>query len=68
MNLSKNGKHKPFQPIECFGIYTLRGKNRELANDKNLPFHYDKTALLAVSIFKLSHWRNDVTIASYMLA
>lgn len=68
MNLSKNGKQKTFQPIECFGVYTLRGKNRELAKNKNLPLHYDKTALLATSIFKLSHWRNDVTVASYMLA
>ena len=68
MNLSKNGKRKAFQTIECFGVYTLRGKNRELAKNKNLPLHYDKTALLATSIFKLSHWRNDVTVASYMLA
>ena len=35
---------------------------------KGLPLHYDKLALLSTSIFKLSHWRNDVTIASYMLA
>lgn len=68
MNLSKNGKHKPFLPEECFGTYTLRGKNRTLAKKRNLPINYDKTALMATSIFKLSHWRNDVTIASYMLA
>lgn len=68
MNTNKNGKPKPFLPKECFGVYTLRGKNRTLAQKKGVPLHYDKTALLAVSIFKLSHWRNDVTIASYMLA
>ena len=68
MNLNKNGKVKPFLEKELYGTYTLRGKNRVLAQKKGLPLHYDKTALLATSIFKLSHWRNDVTIASYMLA
>lgn len=68
MNLKQNGQPKPFLLEECFGTYTLRGKNRVLASKKGLPIHYDKTALLATSIFKLSHWRNDVTVASYMLA
>ena len=68
MNLNKNGKPKAFLNEELYGTYSLRGKNRTLAQKKGLPLHYDKTALLATSIFKLSHWRNDVTIASYMLA
>ena len=68
MNTSKNGQVKPFLDNEMNGVYYLRGKNRTLAKKKGLPLHYDKTALLATSIFKLSHWRNDVTIASYMLA
>lgn len=68
MNTTKSGKIKPFLYTELQGTYTLRGKNRVLAKKRNLPINYDKTALLAVSIFKLSHWRNDVTIASYMLA
>ena len=68
MNLTKSGKSKKFKEIELKGVYTLRGKNRELAIQKGLPLHYDKLALLATSIFKLSHWRNDVTVASYMLA
>ena len=68
MNINKNGKVKPFLENELYGTYTLRGKNRVLAQKKGLPLYYDKTALLATSIFKLSHWRNDVTIASYMLA
>lgn len=67
MNLTKSGKPKKFKEIELKGIYTLRGKNRELAIEKDLPLNYDKRALLATSIFKLSHWRNDVTVASYML-
>ena len=68
MNLNKKGKAKKFKEIEFQGIYSLRGKNRALALRKELPIHYSKVALLATSIFKLSHWRNDVTIASYMLA
>lgn len=67
MNLTKKGKVKKFKENELRGVYTLRGKNRELATRKGLPVHYDKCALLATSIFKLSHWRNDVTVASYML-
>ena len=67
-NKTKNGKPKPFRNNELYGIYTLRGKNRILAQTKGLPINYDKTALLATSIFKLSHFRSDVTIASYMLA
>ena len=67
MNVARNGKVKKFKENELKGVYTLRGKNRELAIEKGLPLHYDKCALLATSIFKLSHWRNDVTVASYML-
>ena len=68
MNLTKKSKSKKFKEVEIRGTYTLRGKNRELALQKGLPVHYNKVALLATSVFKLSHWRNDVTIASYMLA
>ena len=68
MNLNRKGQSKKFKEIEIKGIYTLRGKNRNLAIEKGFPICYDKLALLATSIFKLSHWRNDVTVASYMLA
>jgi integrase len=67
-NLTKQGKPRKFKEYELTGIYTLRGKNRELATEKGLPVNYDKRALLATSMFKLAHFRNDVTIASYMLA
>ena len=68
MNLSKKRTSKKFKEVEIRGIYVLRGKNRELAIKKGFPVCYDKLALLATSIFKLAHWRNDVTLASYMLA
>ena len=67
-NFHKNGKPKTIDKTELYGIYTLRGKNRQLAINKGLDIHYDKLALLATSMFKLSHFRNDVTIASYLLA
>ena len=67
MNLTKKGTSKKFKEVEIKGIYTLRGKNRILAIEKGFPICYDKLALLATSIFKLSHWRNDVTVASYMI-
>ena len=48
--------------------YILRGNNRKLAKKHGLPVAYDRLALLAVSIFNLSHWRHDVTVANYLLA
>lgn len=53
---------------EFSGVYYLRGKNRALAQRLGRPLSYDKAALLAVSILHLSHYRNDVTVASYILA
>lgn len=53
---------------EFSGMYYLRGKNRSLAIKSGRPTAYDKAALLAVSVFHLSHYRCDVTIASYILA
>ena len=67
-NKRKNGTVKPFDEKEIRGYYVLKGKNRVLAKEKGMPLRYNKLALLATSVFKLSHWRNDVTVASYMLA
>ena len=47
--------------------YMLRGENRKLAEAKGLPVTYDRLALLATSVFHLSHWRLDVTVNNYML-
>ncbi len=64
----KKGRPRRFPEHEIRGWYILRGKNREMARRKGLPVSYNKLALMATSIFKLSHWRNDVTVASYLLA
>lgn len=63
----KTGKPKRLNPKLIEGQYLLRGKTKEFAKKNNLPIEYSKLALMAVSIFHLSHWRLDVTVASYML-
>ena len=64
-----NGKKpKRWQASLTSGTYWLRGANRALALELGRPVGYDRLALLAVSVFCLSHWRHDVTIANYLLA
>lgn len=48
--------------------YYLRGKNRDKAIAEGRPVQLDRLALLAVSVFHLSHWRTDDTVCSYVLA
>lgn len=52
----------------CRGTYKLRGNNVTFALEHNMPVVYDKTAVMAVSVFHLSHWRCDVTVSNYILA
>lgn len=48
--------------------YYCRGKNREKAIANGSDYMFDRLALLAVSVFHLSHWRTDDTVCSYVLA
>jgi hypothetical protein len=65
----ENGyRAKRWSDMKVTGNYVLRGNNRKLAQKHGLPMKYDRLALLAVSIFHLSHWRHDVTVANYLLA
>lgn len=65
----ENGyRAKRWSDMKVTGQYILRGNNRKLAKKHGLPLQYDRLALLAVSIFHLSHWRHDVTVANYLLA
>lgn len=50
------------------GSYYIRGNSRRLALAHGLPVKYDRLAVMAVSVFHLSHWRCDVTVANYLLA
>ena len=59
---------KRWNPRVVRGIYHLRGKNREFSLKHGLPTAYDRLALMAVSVFHLSHWRTNVAVCNYMLA
>ncbi|MBR4858825.1 MAG: hypothetical protein IKU08_06530 [Clostridia bacterium] len=62
----KTGKPRYFDRKNIEGYWVLRGKNRERAKELGNDGKYLKLAVAATSIFKLSHWRNDVTIFSYL--
>lgn len=49
------------------GLYSLRGENKIRAQQAGRPTEYDRVALMAVSVFHLAHWRNDVTARNYMI-
>lgn len=49
------------------GLYILRGSSRTKAEKNGRPVVYDRLALLAVSVFHLSHWRLDVTVTNYLI-
>lgn len=49
------------------GSYYLRGANRQAAIERGRPTQYDRLATMAVSVFALSHWRNDVTVKHYLI-
>ena len=59
---------KPFDEKLIRGTYKVKGKNKELAIKYGLPTEYNNLALAAVSIFHLAHWRNNVTVQSYLLS
>lgn len=65
-NINKNGPPKPFDFKRVQGYYYLRGKNRETALSNGGSVKFNKLAVLATSVFKLSHWRLNVTINSYL--
>lgn len=49
------------------GTYYLRGANRQAAIERGRPVAYDRLAVLACSVFSLSHWRLDVCAKSYLI-
>ena len=60
-------KKKPIPKKLISGTYTLRGKNRELAKKLGKPLSYSNICTMHTSLFKLAHFRNDVTINHYFL-
>lgn len=63
----KYNRHR-WRQHEFEGVYKLRGANRELARKLGRPTEYDRLAIMATSVFHLSHWRCDVTVSNYLLA
>lgn len=49
------------------GLYRLRGSNYDRAIINGKATRYNRIALMAVSVFHLSHWRLDVTVKNYMI-
>lgn len=47
--------------------YRIRGDNWIKARKLGLPLVYNRLALMAVSVYKLSHWRLDTTVTHYMI-
>jgi hypothetical protein len=64
---NRNGHRDKLEPRSVFDKpYKMRGANRKLAIRENRPIELDRLALRAVSTMHLAHWRDDVTVASYM--
>lgn len=47
--------------------YELRGENRKKAIEQDRETEYNRLALMAISVFCLSHWRLDVTVTNYLI-
>lgn len=47
--------------------YKLRGENRQKAIEQGKETEYNRLALMAISVFCLSHWRSDVTVTNYLI-
>lgn len=60
-------KEKEFAAEMKDGTYWLHSANRQAAILNDRPVSYDRLALCCVSVFALSHWRNEVTVKHYMI-
>lgn len=60
-------KRKKFIDDMRSAPYLLRGENKEKAEEAGQPIEYSRLALMAVSVFHLSHWRVDVTVTNYLI-
>ena len=48
-------------------VYICRGENARLLRDQRRPVSFNRLAVMAVSVFHLSHWRPDVTVKNYLV-
>lgn len=63
----RTGKPKPFDRTKLEGWYVTRGSVRVSALKNNRPIKYNKLAVFAVSFWKLSHFRSNVTVENYLV-
>lgn len=61
----KTGKPKILKDSLIRGDYVLRGELRKKAIAEGKDFRFNKLCLLSCSIFKLSHFRNNIVCSSY---
>lgn len=47
--------------------YKLRGENRRKAIEQDKQTEYNRLALMAASVFHLSHWRGSVAVTNYLI-
>lgn len=62
----KTGKPKHLKNSLIQGDYVLRGELRKKAIREGKDYRFSKICLLATSMFKLSHYRNNIVVASYL--
>ncbi len=67
-NLNKEtGKPKPFDKTKLQGWYVTRGTVRKAALANGRPIKYNRLAVMAVSLFKTSHYRTNTTVQHYLI-
>lgn len=66
-NLDKRtGKPKTFNKSKLEGWYITRGTVRQNAIKNNRPIKYNRLAAMMTSMYKLSHFRLNVTVENYL--
>lgn len=67
-NINKEtGKPKHFDRTKLEGWYYTRGTVREAAKKNGRPLRYNRLAVMAVSLFKTSHFRTNTTVQHYLI-
>lgn len=63
----QTGKPKPFDKTKLQGWYVTRGTVRKAALANGRPIKYNRLAVMAVSLFKTSHFRTNTTVQHYLI-
>lgn len=63
---NKKAYEKFMNTLENDKEYVLRGESKTLAMQNGRPIVLDRVALMAASVFHLSHWRESVAAINYL--